>query len=420
MPKANFTEDFLQRLSREPPPAGKKLDYFDKSYRRLLVRHNYGGKITFCALHFIDGVDRHGKPKKIPSTKQLGMWPNLTLKEAWEKSRKFDPQQAAKDARERAATRTFQQVAETWIAEHVDGGERPLRSRAEIVRQLTKYVYPQWSGRAIRDLRRIDVKDLLRKIDREHGPSMADYVLRTVRSLMMWYAEEDEDFRVPIVRPRRDRRSRENRARDRYLDDEEIRQLWHACEQCGMYGILTKLLLLTGQRLRKVAHMQWSDLSKDGVWTIRTEPGEKGNAGAVQLPASALALIHALPRVEGNPHVFPAAHGLGPTSSFTDLKRATDQRLPPNMTPWVLHDLRRTARSLLARERLKVPDHIAERVLGHSLQGVQKIYNRHPYFEEKSEALAKLADEVERIVNPPQDNVVALRRSGRTRRARAR
>jgi hypothetical protein len=51
--------------------------------------------------------------------------------------------------------------------------------------------------------------------------------------------------------------------------------------------------------------------------------------------------------------------------------------------------------------RLQVPDHIAERLLGHRLQGMQRIYNRHPYFAEKSTALAQLADEIDRIVKAP-------------------
>jgi hypothetical protein len=46
---------------------------------------------------------------------------------------------------------------------------------------------------------------------------------------------------------------------------------------------------------------------------------------------------------------------------------------------------------------------------------VQRVYNRHPYFEEKSEALGKLADEVVRIVNPPEGNVVTLPRTRRRR-----
>ena len=55
---------------------------------------------------------------------------------------------------------------------------------------------------------------------------------------------------------------------------------------------------------------------------------------------------------------------------------------------FVIHDLRRTCRSLLAE--LKVPPHIAERCLNHKLKGVEGIYDRYDYFDELTEALNKL------------------------------
>jgi hypothetical protein len=36
------------------------------------------------------------------------------------------------------------------------------------------------------------------------------------------------------------------------------------------------------------------------------------------------------------------------------------------------------------------PD-VAERVLGHVIAGVEAVYDRHSYFDEKADALAKLA-----------------------------
>jgi len=73
----------------------------------------------------------------------------------------------------------------------------------------------------------------------------------------------------------------------------------------------------------------------------------------------------------------------------------------------VIHDLRRTARSLMSRAGVR-PD-VAERVLGHALQGVEGIYDRHCYSDEKAAALATLAALVDRILAGPSDNVVDLR-----------
>ncbi len=59
---------------------------------------------------------------------------------------------------------------------------------------------------------------------------------------------------------------------------------------------------------------------------------------------------------------------------------------------FVIHDLRRTCRSLLAE--LSVPSHIAERCLNHKLKGVEGIYDRYDYFDERKNALGLLSSHV--------------------------
>jgi hypothetical protein len=72
---------------------------------------------------------------------------------------------------------------------------------------------------------------------------------------------------------------------------------------------------------------------------------------------------------------------------------------------WTIHDLRRTARTLLTRAGI-APDH-AERCLGHVIGGVRGIYDRHQFYDEKRRAFEALATLVERIANPPA-NVASL------------
>jgi integrase len=80
------------------------------------------------------------------------------------------------------------------------------------------------------------------------------------------------------------------------------------------------------------------------------------------------------------------------------------------MPQWVLHDLRRAARSLMSRAG--VASDIAERVLGHVIPGVRGVYDRHAYEAEKREALDALAALVDRILAPRKDNVVEFTRAG--------
>lgn len=58
--------------------------------------------------------------------------------------------------------------------------------------------------------------------------------------------------------------------------------------------------------------------------------------------------------------------------------------------------------------RSSVQSDIAERVLGHAQQGVQGVYDRHDYADEKAHALRKLAVLVELILRGPADKVVKM------------
>ena len=47
---------------------------------------------------------------------------------------------------------------------------------------------------------------------------------------------------------------------------------------------------------------------------------------------------------------------------------------------------------------LRVPDHVAELVIGHGKRGLQRVYDQHRYLPEMREALDAWADELHRIV----------------------
>jgi integrase len=126
------------------------------------------------------------------------------------------------------------------------------------------------------------------------------------------------------------------------------------------------------------------------------------------LPPVAVEIIRSQPRMGDNPYIF-AGRGNGPINGFSKSKKAFDAKLP-TMPQWQLHDLRRSARSLMARA--DVPENHAERVLGHVQGGVKGVYNRFEYRDEKADALKRLAALVDGIVHP-RDNVRPMKRAKR-------
>jgi integrase len=297
---------------------------------------------------------------------------------------------------------TFKAVAQNWFQRHVTA--KKLRSADEIKRCLEKYVYPHWADRDFVS-KRSDVAALLDHIEDANGARQADLVLAHLRSIATWFSQRDDDYVSPFVRGMR---RNQNESRSRILNDDELRVIWKAAESSGQFGAAIRLLLLTGQRREKIYTMKFTDIS-DGVWTIATRPREKGNAGSLALPPMALTIIESQTRLGENPFVFPG-RGNG-HHTFSQSKAPFDRKLP-KMPHWQIHDLRRTSRSLLSRANVR-PD-ISERVLGHAIQGVEGIYDRHRYDDEKAAALNQLAMLIDGIVNP-RDNVLPMQKQKRAK-----
>jgi integrase len=74
---------------------------------------------------------------------------------------------------------------------------------------------------------------------------------------------------------------------------------------------------------------------------------------------------------------------------------------------WRLHDLRRTARSLMSRASVNAD--IAERCLGHVIAGVRGVYDRHHYLDEMRHAFESLASLIDNIIDP-NPKVVNIRK----------
>jgi integrase len=300
----------------------------------------------------------------------------------------------------------FGAAAAEWLTRHVH--KNNLRSAGEIERLLDKYILPTWRERGFVSIRRSDVATLLDHIEDNHGPRQADFCLGIIRSLMNWSAARRDDYTPPVARGMR-RQSPQAQARSRVLSDDEIRSIWDAAPQCGAFGAMAQIALLTAQRRDKIANMRWADI-EDGVWTVPKEPREKTSAGTLVLPDMARQIIDAQLRFDGTPFVF-GGRGAGPISGFSKMKARLDR--VSGVKAWRVHDLRRTARSLMSRAG--VSSEHAERVLGHAIGGVEGVYDRHGYRDEKANALKRLAALIDAIRNPPAGNVVTMEKGARTK-----
>jgi integrase len=305
-----------------------------------------------------------------------------------------------------SAADTFAEVSDGWLKRHVE--PKGLRTAPEIRRLLDKHILPAWQSREFISIRRSDVAGLLDKVQDNHGPRQADCVLDVLRAVMFWYATRHDTYAPPIVRGMK-RQSTKEQARTRILTDPEICAIWKLAKDHGTFGAILQIALLTAQRREKIVSMKWEDID-NGVWTVPAEAREKGNIGSVKLPKMVLDIIDAQPRLASNGYVF-AGRGAGYFNSLSKPKLRLDAQMPKGTKPWIVHDLRRTSRSLLSRA--DVSSEHSERVMGHVLPGVEGTYDRHQYDAEKAAALAKLATLIDGVINQ-RDNVLPMKKEKRS------
>jgi integrase len=358
-----------------------------------------------------------GKPAKLTLTAGISL--AAARKEAadalYEVEKRRDPSAAKKAAKAKAATaaaNSFRAVAEEYLT--IKCGMRrngdeitfagKLRTAARRLADLERLIFPAIGDRPIAEIRRREIVKLLDKIETDNGSVMADRVLAIIRSLFNWHAARDDDFRSPIVRGMA-RTQTQERARSRKLNDDELRAIWTtAGKTAPPFGPFVQFLLLTAARRAEAARMTWEELN-GGDWILPASRNKTKKDLIRPLSAAAQGILDNLPRLADCEFVFTA--GSRPFNSFSRAKTTFDAACGVAEN-WTLHDLRRTARSLMSRAGVN-SDH-AERCLGHVIGGVRGTYDRHEYYDEKKHAYAQLAALIERIANPPRGNVTALKK----------
>lgn len=173
------------------------------------------------------------------------------------------------------------------------------------------------------------------------------------------------------------------------------------------------LYLWTGTRGAEICGMTGQEIQQEGDtwwWTIpkeRTKNVHRTQAVDLRVPLFGRALDIVLRRKEryGDGPLFPARGLAGRSIDQRTVGVAVHFHQPYSVTKpewdrprlpvanWSPHDLRRTARTLLAA--MGCPDEVGEAILGHVMPGIVGVYNRHTYDTERVTWLMRLSARLE-------------------------
>jgi integrase len=216
-------------------------------------------------------------------------------------------------------------------------------------------------------------------------------------------------------------------SREHALKPAEIVIFWKACDSVGgAFGALWKTLLLTGCRLREVSGMTRAELGNNGVWEIPSSRIKNHLTFMVPLPQQAIDVIASVPAIKGEAGLIFTTNGKTPISGFSKAKKNLDAEMAKiagrPITPWRVHDLRRTCSTIMNESPddggLGIAPHIVEAVLNHisggAKAGVAGTYNKAKYLSEKRVSLQRWANHIEGVVAGRKANVTPLRRKQRS------
>jgi len=409
LPRRELKDQFIRSLKLAPKGRPYAAPDIVVPQLKLIVSHT--GRKTFK-------VWAIWPPAKNPAFRTIGDFGDgtggtVTLKGARTEARAMLGQRAdgLDPKRHKARGDTFGELMDEHIALHVSQTRRAKQAEREIRADLMA----RWKDRSVHDITRADVVLLIDQMKARGVERQVHNVYGHLRAFYNWLIERGT-YGVtasPCDRLRPKRLIGAKKFRDRVLSDDEIGAVWRAADHMAYpWGTYFQLLLLTGARRGEVGGMRWSEIDLGAMlWRVPPDRFKQGVTHTVPLSEDAMALLRSLPRFDGSDYVFSSSAGRAPLKTYSKAAAklralvAAELGTDPN---FVVHDLRRTVRTGLAA--CGVRDEVAELIVGHARQGLQRVYDQYGYRKEMAAGLERWARRLRSIVGADRGKVVPLRR----------
>lgn len=251
----------------------------------------------------------------------------------------------------------------------------------------------------VEDVRPRHVDVVLQDVIKRGSPTVANDVLRMLKRLFDYAVVRGIIEVNPAISFSAKDAGGKEQGRKRALSREELMMFFRALRNGRGISreneLAFKIILALGVRKMELCAAEWSefDLANE-VWHLPGSRAKNGDDIDIPLPQPVIEWIKEIRLFAGDSSwLIPARRA----QTASHISRATLNMVMPSVMkemsgvePFSIHDLRRTMRTQMAG--LGIDPLIAERCLNHKIPGIEGIYNRHQYFNERKAALAQWAD----------------------------
>lgn len=344
----------------------------------------------------------NGKQERVT----LGQYPDVSLKEAREKRDKLAT--AAREGHSPAAERKLARMGLATNPTVKEFGERYFKEQVvnnwkdpkTIRRYLDNEIFPTLGEKPLKDVNALDVQGLVYR-KRDNGRIQAAIQLRGVLKQIFDYAIE---MRLMTLNPAAMVARRyigKARKRSRVLNPSEIRLYLRTIYQSNMrrqFKLALHILLLTLSRKSELLLARWEHVNFDaGEWLIPAENAKTNKPHLVYLSTQVAEMFRELKVLAGPSElVLPGRGSLIRPFAKNALNKALEG-LVFDMNPVTIHDLRRTAATLLTEHGFNKD--VIEKALSHEHEGIRAVYILAEFAEQRKKMLQWWGDYVDGIVN---------------------